>query len=236
MSFIINDIRKSTQPKSEGVSKETLYKMGCKLCPLNNADVGSPKMAPSGSESPLLYVLAEAPGRVEDEKGEPLVGESGQLLKKILATCLNELGVDDVPLNRHNLIDGYVKEFTRFNNCVRNRPPSNRTPTWHEIECCRQSVENDIIESKPYVIIGTGNIPLDWMIGEKSIMQWRGSCIPKRIENNNGSLNFWYFPTIHPSYVLRNNKKTRGEKSQEYYVFYRDFKRAAKFAVETFDG
>lgn len=231
MSFIINDIRKGTKPSNEGVSRETLYKMGCKLCPLNNADVASPKMEPSGTSKPLVYICAEAPGRVEDEEGEPLVGESGRLLKKILATCLNELGVENIPTTRHDRINQHVKEFCRFNNVVRNRPPANRNPSWHEIECCRRSLEDDLIQTQPCVVIGTGAVPLSWMIGEKSIMQWRGGRIPKKIENASGTISFWFFPTIHPAYVLRTNKKNKGSASQEYYVFYRDFKRAIEYAT-----
>lgn len=145
----------------------------------------SPKMLPSGTSNPLIYILGEAPGETEDQKGEPFVGESGRIL-------------------RSGFSREVMREDVRVSNTIRCHPPKNRDPDLPEIECCRGYVEKDIEESKPLVVIGTGNIPLHSITGMSGgVGRWRGKLIASRI----GSHPFWYFPIFHPSYVLRNQRK-----------------------------
>ncbi len=204
MPFFFAEIKKKKE-KTEGLSVETLHKLECHACPLNKAAVLSPKMEPSGTETPNVYVLGEGPGRVEDSAGEPFVGLSGKLLKTTFQQCIAEADHDD--WDNFVDIDEQVKEFIRFNNTVRNRPTTdkggNRAPTWVEIECCRPSVVRDIEKTKPKIIVGTGAIPLNWVLGKttlcKKISQWRGRRFPVKI----GSHVCWFFPILHPAYILR---------------------------------
>lgn len=158
---------------------ELLHKMECRACPLNNATVSHPKMDPTGSRSPIVYILGEAPGENEDRKNEQFVGDSGQILR-------SRIHRDWLP-------------HIRWNNVVRTRPPKNRTPETIEIECCRPSIVRDIEATKPKAIFGFGNIPLHWAIGRNGIRQWRGRYIPIQV----GSHACWYFAFEHPSYLLR---------------------------------
>lgn len=178
----------------------------CEVCPLNDPSYAktlkTPNMKPSGADNPLIYCLAEAPGKDEDKKGEPLIGVSGQILRK-------------------HIPPKYMK-YVRFNNCVRSRPPSNRTPVWQEIECCRPSVVKDIEETKPAAIFGLGNVPLNWMIGENGITNWRGKKMPVRIGNHT----CWFFPMYHPAFVLRNQKGFNDEITP---TFQRDIENACRF-------
>ena len=57
-----------------------------------------------------LCVIGEAPGAQEDLKGEPFVGEAGQLLDKILQAC------------------GFQRSQVYICNVLRCRPPANRVP------------------------------------------------------------------------------------------------------------
>ena len=72
----------------------------------------------SGPRHPKLVVVGEAPGRQEDEGGEPFVGRSGQLLFRLLA----EIGLS--------------REDCFVTNVVKCRPPANRTPRPREIAAC----------------------------------------------------------------------------------------------------
>src|SRR5262245_50288228 len=122
----------------------------CNVCPLNHLPgLHNPHMPAYGSSRPVVYMLGEAPGEAEDRQGKPFVGPAGQTL-------------------RFRIPDEWLDKL-RWNNCVRTRPPKNREPTDHELECCRPSIEKDIEETKPKAIFGFGNVPLRWAFGRQGI-------------------------------------------------------------------
>jgi uracil-DNA glycosylase family 4 len=159
-------------------------------------------MEPTGSKRPIVYILGEAPGREEDEKGKQFVGKAGRRL-------------------RRQIPDDWLK-YIRWNNCVRTRPPGNKTPGRVELECCRPSIVRDIEATQPRAILGFGNIPLEWAINEKGITMWRGRRMPLKVGNHT----CWFFPIVHPSYV--NRRATEGEKDYEEtaFTFEKDIERA----------
>lgn len=159
-----------------------LNQLGCKACPL----AGEPgRMEPTGSAEPVVYMLGEAPGRNEIDDGRQFIGPSGQLLR------------------------GYIprdwRGRLRWNNCVRSRPPRNRNPERTELECCRPSVVADIELAKPKAIFGFGNVPLTWISGFSGITYWRGRRMPVRV----GTHTCWYYAFLHPSYLLREQRRDR---------------------------
>jgi len=169
---------------------------GCARCPLDSEakHLHHPKMLPTGSDDPLIYVLGEAPGRQEDEQGEQFIGRSGELIR------------DYIPKE----LDKHI----RWNNSVRCRPPDNRTPTREELVCCSQYQVEDIERTKPAVIMGFGNVPLQWATNETGITDWRGTLVPVRI----GAHACWYAPLWPPSYILRaKNDRKMGEAFFETY-------------------
>src|ERR1035437_5591402 len=176
-----------------------LHQMECRACPLSGTVGG--KMAPTGAEHPLIYVLGEAPGADEVDEQEQFVGESGQLLRA------------HIPRR--------FKDQIRFNNVVRSRPPSSATPDRVIVECCRPSVIKDIEQSKPKVILGFGNVPLEWVSGFNGVTLWRGRHMPVKV----GSHTCWYYPMLHPSYLLR-QRRNDGVGSEEERMFKFDMKRA----------
>ena len=89
-----------------------------------------------GSE---LMIIGEAPGREEDEKGLPFVGQSGQLLDRILAA---------IGRNRTN---------TYISNIVNWRPPGNRKPTPGEIDICRPFIMKHIALAQPKAVMLMGD-------------------------------------------------------------------------------
>jgi uracil-DNA glycosylase family 4 len=140
-------------------------------------------MKPSGSNRPDVYILGEAPGMQEDEDGKPFVGPSGRWLRQ------------------------FIPEGTRirFNNVCRTLPiargqDNSRKPTQHEIECYRPSVEADIEQTRPRAIIGTGGVPFRWAFGlHDNIISARGRRFPIRV----GKHACWFYPVLHPAFVLR---------------------------------
>jgi DNA polymerase len=85
-------------------------------------------------------VIGEAPGRSEDEGGEPFIGRSGQLLFRLL---LEELGV--------------TRSQCFVTNVVKCRPPQNRTPTLLEIKTCRPWLDEQLALVTPRAILTLGN-------------------------------------------------------------------------------
>lgn len=162
-----------------------LHELGCKACPLNDAPGDMPA---TGAAHPLVYVLGEAPGRNEIEEGRQFVGKSGQLLREFLPEWL-------IPK-------------IRWNNVIRSHPPHNRDPERVEIECCRPSVVADIVQSKPRVIFGFGNVPLNWVSGMHGVKYWRGRKMPVQI----GSHVCWFYSFYHPSFLLRPQSSEEDER------------------------
>ncbi len=83
----------------------------------------------NGRQTALL-VLGEAPGRQEDETGEPFVGWSGQLLRNVYIGYWKLQDHADVFLS----------------NAVRSRPPGNRTPKPKEIKAHADMLVHDVTE------------------------------------------------------------------------------------------
>jgi uracil-DNA glycosylase family 4 len=167
-----------------GVSDEFLHRNGCAACPLNNqAGLHHPHMEPTGPDAPAVYFLGEAPGSDEDRQGRQLAGAAGHILF-------------------HHLPARWLKQ-ARFNNCVRTRPPESRAPQRVEVECCRPSVESDILEHPPRAVVGFGNVPLAWAgVSESGIALWSGRRVPVLI----GGKAHWFFPISHPSAVQKDPK------------------------------
>jgi DNA polymerase len=125
-----------------------------------------------------LMFVGEAPGRDEDEKGEPFVGRAGQLLTDIIKAM--KLTRDDV----------YIA------NVVKCRPPENRNPEPDELDECRPFIRRQIEMIQPKVIVALGKIGLQ-SLTEKSyaISAVRGQWL-----DYNG---IKLMPTYHPAYLLR---------------------------------
>ena len=92
------------------------------------------------ADADLLFV-GEGPGRHEDERGEPFVGRSGDVLDE----TLREVGLD--------------RGDVRITNCVRCRPPDNRDPRNGELANCRAYLEAEIDRVDPEVVVTLGKVP-----------------------------------------------------------------------------
>jgi uracil-DNA glycosylase family 4 len=199
MGFFDAEKRKPVNPKLKGLSFDLLHSKECTICPLNNErGLHHPKMPAFGVKHPLVYILGEAPGADEDKQGRPFVGASGKLLRQYVP----EKWLDKI----------------RWNNVVRTRPPGNRDPSVVEVECCRPSVTRDIEQSKPKAIFGFGAVPLAWALNRTHITHWNGRRVPVRV----GEHVCWYFPMVHPAYVLY----SKNTKIDFEFTFANDLRRA----------
>lgn len=93
----------------------------------------------SGPTNPAVMVVGEAPGRSEDEGGEPFIGRSGQLLFRLLE--------EEAGLNRRECF---------VTNVVKCRPPANRTPRRREIDACRPWFVAQLETVQPRTVLALG--------------------------------------------------------------------------------
>jgi len=166
--------------------KKTPTLSRCGECGLSKG-CHSPKMKVTGKGKKRILIIAEAPGREEDERGEQLIGDAGRTIRKVL----KKYGID-------------IDRDCWKTNAVICRPPKNRKPKDKEIAACRPNLVKTIKKLKPCVIIPLGSVavnsllPIMWKEGENaSIGRWQGWEIPCQ------TLNTWICPTYHPSYLNR---------------------------------
>jgi uracil-DNA glycosylase family 4 len=185
------------------VSDRLLHQLGCRACPLNHAPgLRSPKMPATGAREPVVYIIGEAPGRVEDEEGYQFVGESGDLLRPYIP-------------------DKFQKHI-RWNNILNCRPPDNRDPDRIERECCRPRIEHDIALTKPDAIFGMGAQPLSWAGRIGGIYQWRGRRFPIKV----GDHLCWYYPMLHPAGIIHQRRAGWRSANDDEFALELDLRRA----------
>lgn len=181
-----------------------LHRLGCSACPLNKADVCTPKMQPTLADETLVYFLGEAPNRDEDENGTPLKNSDvGGLLR------------DCIPKGD--------RAFCSYDYVVRDHTPNGRPVTWQELESCRQYVTKSIEQAKPKLIIGLGKAPLTWALGSHDIDGMRGRVFAIQA----GTHQCWFMPVFDPDFLLRKAfNKAKPLQSKLGHAFRMDIKRA----------
>jgi DNA polymerase len=154
------------------------------------AGAGTNIVISRGNPNAKLLIVGEAPGTQENIQGKPFVGPAGQLLDKILRAG-----------NFDPEKDVYIT------NSVFRMPPgedgkSFRKPSDQEIEYYRPFVFEIIRLIDPYIILLTGNVACQSILGKTGITSLRGQWTQKQ--------NHWIMPIFHPSYLLRNQSREPG--------------------------
>ncbi len=149
----------------------------CRLCVLH--ETRTQIVFGAGNPDAQLLFVGEAPGFEEDRQGEPFVGAAGQLLTKI---------INAMKLKREEV---YIA------NCLKCRPPNNRSPLPTEIATCRPILMRQIEIIEPKIICTLGKYATQNLLDTpESISRIRG-----RFFDYNG---IKLMPTFHPAYILRN--------------------------------
>ncbi|MCO4770905.1 MAG: uracil-DNA glycosylase [Deltaproteobacteria bacterium] len=133
-----------------------------------------------GSETADIVFVGEGPGFHEDRQGEPFVGESGELLTRIINNVL-----------RLDRSDVYIC------NVVKCRPPQNRNPEPAEVAACSPFLRAQLAVIKPKIVVALGRFAIQTLLGSTdSVGRLRGTAHPFE-----GAV---LVPTYHPAYLLRN--------------------------------
>jgi DNA polymerase len=136
-------------------------------------------------------IIGEAPGTEEDRKGKPFVGRSGQLLDQILEAANFD-----------------PEQDVFITNAVFRLPPGKdgkplRKPTSDEIAFYKPYLLEIIRLIDPAIMLLTGNVSCESILGEVGITKLRGKWYPF-----DGR---WVMPIFHPAYLLRNQSRKPGQ-------------------------
>jgi len=152
----------------------------CKLCTLGRTQI----VFGTGHTKARLMFVGEAPGEEEDQRGEPFVGKSGQLLTKIIEAI------------------GLSRDQVYIANVIKCRPPANRNPEPDEVAACEPFLFRQIDVIKPAVIVPLGKFAAQCLLKTTDpITRLRG----RRFDYRGTTL----IPTFHPAYLLRNPSAKR---------------------------
>lgn len=149
----------------------------CQKCPLGKTRLNF--VYGVGNPNADLLFIGEAPGKNEDEQGEPFVGRAGKLLDKILEAIK------------------FTREEIYIANILKCRPPANRDPLPEEMNECFPYLKEQIAQIKPKIICALGRISAQALLDSKiPVGKLRGvwhsyQGIPLRV-------------TYHPAALLRN--------------------------------
>lgn len=173
-------IEQGAKTDKERLLKELHKKVSaCKACSLYKTR--SRVVFGSGSPEASLMFIGEAPGHEEDVQGLPFVGDAGQMLTKII------------------LAMGYRREDVYIANCLKCRPPMNRSPLLDELTTCEPNLIEQIEIIKPKLICCLGRFASQLLLKTTvPISKLRG-----KFYDYHG---IKIMPTFHPAYLLRNPK------------------------------
>jgi len=171
--------------------------------PLANA--GTNVVISRGNPQARLMIIGEAPGPQENVQGKPFVGRAGQLLDKIL-----DAGKFD------------PEKDVFITNSVFRMPPGEdgktfRKPTDKEIEYYRPYVNEIIRLVNPLIMLLTGNVACQSILGKTGITSLRGQWT--QMDSR------WVMPIFHPSYLLRNPSREPGSPKAQMWDDIREARR-----------
>lgn len=132
----------------------------------------------SGNPDAKLVIIGEAPGKKEDQLGEPFVGRSGQVLNKML----EQIGLD--------------RDQVFITNVVKYRPPDNRDPSEEEIVKSIQYLDQQLAVIDPELILLMGRHALNIFFPGVKISEAHSKLYKKDDR--------LYIPLFHPATTLYN--------------------------------
>jgi DNA polymerase len=168
----------------------------CTRCPLHKQGRKQIVFGVGDPNAELLFV-GEGPGADEDEKGEPFVGRSGQLLTNMIKAM------------------GLSREQVYIANIVKCRPPANRAPEREESETCSPFLMRQIAAIKPKVVVALGATAAKNLLAMSAPMtELRGRFYefrPAGVSSNDPNWDGCKLAvTYHPAFLLRDPRQ-KGE-------------------------
>jgi DNA polymerase len=132
----------------------------------------------TGNPAAEIVFIGEAPGKKEDERGEPFVGAAGKFLNEML---------EMIKLSRN---DVYITNIVKY------RPPGNRDPFPEEKLAFLPYLKSQLSIINPLLIVTLGRHSLTCFLPSLQIGECHGR--PKKYKGE------VYLPLFHPAAALYN--------------------------------
>jgi DNA polymerase len=137
-----------------------------------------------GNANARLMFIAESPSPEDAVVGRPFLGQTGDILNKIIAAI------------------GFKREDCYLCNVLKCPMPAGRTADRADIECCKPLLMRQIAAIRPQVIVAMGTVASQTILNVKTpISKLRGNFV-----SWNGMR---VMPTFNPAYLLRVPEKKR---------------------------
>ena len=158
----------------------------CDHCALRDA----PLVGGSIERSSQVLFVGEAPGIDEVKQGAPFVGRSGHELQDALRH----------PLSRYSRTNAVLCRPPE-NDLAKVRRRAKKLQLLDPVRCCNARLQREVAQH-PFVILLGPTAVEACLHGKAEIMGLRG--FPIRRPSVGGSRERIYFPTVHPTHVVRN--------------------------------
>lgn len=166
------------QSKLDGIATEIVDKSVCQEL----AEQATQLVMGGGSPDADIVFIGEAPGKKEDETGQPFVGASGRFLDEMLAAA--SLNRDDV----------YITNIVKY------RPPGNRDPSREEKAEFWPYLMRQLEVIDPKVVITLGRHSGAAFVPDLVISRDHGRARPVNYHDKE----FLVIPLYHPAAALYN--------------------------------
>jgi DNA polymerase len=134
-----------------------------------------------GPSDARVFFIGEAPGRWEDKKGEPFVGDAGAYLTELL---------EKIGLRRSDVF---------ISNIVKCRPPDNRNPKAPEMDACAPYLERQLQMIKPDLVVLLARVALERFFPKEKITE----AAAKPRKKDVGGREITFLPLLHPAFGIR---------------------------------
>ncbi|MDR6758922.1 DNA polymerase [Mycoplana sp. BE70] len=184
---------------------------GCHRCDLYKA--ATQLVFGEGAQGASVVLVGEQPGDREDIAGRPFVGPAGLLLNE----CLHEAGVD----RSRCYVTNAVKHF-KFQQ--RGKRRLHAKPNADEIQRCAWWLAAELDLIHPRLVVALGGTALYTLFGRSvSVTKARGQIL--QVPTGPPVL-----VTVHPSYLLRTQKRPDAEMVRHQFVT--DLHQIVQFCTE----
>ena len=169
-----------------------------------------------GNPDATIMFIGEAPGRNEDEQGEPFVGAAGKNLDKLL---------DSVGLS---MKDVYIANILKY------RPPENRDPLSEEIMAHTPYLIKQIKVIKPRIVCSLGNYATKFFMAKGEVDKMKEmpgiTSVHGKVQIiEMYKLKFKLIPLFHPAAIIY-NRSLLGEWEKDMEIVNGEIKKSLKLA------
>lgn len=193
MAFFYNETKAkppAAPKKHRGVIPvQSLQQLGCSVCPRakDEPPQRSPKMKPSGSDRPVVYILGTSPSEADDDRNNHWCDTTGEYIYRTFG-------------------DHFMTRMARSNYITQCQGDSDPAA----IECCRKRIVEDIEATQPSIVVTVGDAPTLWALGASpkmrtDAMTHNGTRFATKI----GKHACWVVPLMWPRFITSGKRGFR---------------------------